>query len=85
MLTEERIWQLWREANNVHTVEVDMAFARMIEEEAVKQEREACIEAVMAERVDAEVTKSNEDESYNYALIHAAQAIRSRTPNGSFR
>lgn len=40
MITDERIWEMWREANNVHTVEVDMAFARMIEEEAVGLERE---------------------------------------------
>lgn len=36
-MTDERIWQLWREANNVHSVEVDMAFARLIEA-AVREE-----------------------------------------------
>jgi hypothetical protein len=33
---------MWRESLDVHSMEVDMAFARKIEQAAVKAEREEC-------------------------------------------
>jgi hypothetical protein len=41
-MTDEEIWAMWRESLDVHSMEVDMAFARKIEQAAIKAEREAC-------------------------------------------
>lgn len=39
-MTDEEIWEMWRESFDVHSMEVDMAFARKIEQAAIKAERE---------------------------------------------
>lgn len=46
-MTDERLWELWRQAQEDCTVEVDLAFGRLVAEEAVKQERERCAALVM--------------------------------------
>jgi hypothetical protein len=51
-MTDEEIWAMWRESLDVHSMEVDMAFARKIEQAAIKAEREAC--ARVAETVPLE-------------------------------
>lgn len=47
---------------------------------ATKAEREACIAATIAERVDSSV--SAEDEVYNTALWHAVEAMQKRANKG---
>ena len=42
---------------------------------ARKAEREVCIAAIEAEKVDADDTRADEDEAYNTALVHAVAAI----------
>ncbi len=37
---------------------------------------EQCIDAILAEKVDAEETQSDQDEAYNTGLVHATEAIR---------
>jgi hypothetical protein len=50
-LSDERLWELWRQAENIHTVEVDLSFGRLVAEEAVKLERER-LDALMREAVE---------------------------------
>jgi hypothetical protein len=84
-MTDERIWELWREANNIHTVEVDMSFARLIEAEAIKLEREACASLYAPYDVAAPVGNSAWGEGRQDGWIEGTQAyrdaIRSRTAN----
>ena len=42
----------------------------------VNEVLEEAAKAVMAEKVDAEETQSDEDEAYNTALLHAIMAIQ---------
>jgi len=69
-ITDERLWELWRQAGNMHTVEVDLAFGRLVAEEAVKQEREAC--AKLCEDMPA-------DPSIRLLCKAFADAIRDRS------
>ena len=40
-ITDARLWELWRQADNMDTVEFNVAFGRLVAEEAVRLEREA--------------------------------------------
>lgn len=82
MLTNERIWELWREAN-VNSMEGDMEFARLVEEEAVRLEREAAKPLIYAaEKALHEMCHTNSPrESFTDAvdaLDAAITAIRAR-------
>lgn len=56
-----------------------MQLARVTWHAAQEIEREACIAATVAERVDFEATGSDEDEVYNTALWHAVEAMQRRS------
>ena len=57
----------------------DASELKMMLEQAVLEEREACAKAVELEAVNDKETGSNEDIIYNLALTHAAEAIRLRS------
>jgi hypothetical protein len=54
---------------------------RAYAEEAVRLEREACLEAVLWERL-GDAPECAEDTAYNNAIDHAAAAIRARSQEG---
>jgi hypothetical protein len=68
-ITDERLWELWRQAGNMHSVEVDLAFGRLVAEEAVRLEREAIIALIDDEMIITDPSDRAE----------AAAAIRARS------
>ena len=78
-LTDERLWELWRQAENIHTVEVDLAFGRLVAEEAVKQERAMCIAAIKDVPIDHVFVNTIE------ACAAAIRARSSQVEQGSKR
>lgn len=68
-LTDDKIDELFRLTPD------RFAFAQAVARLMAEATRAQCVAAVLAEKVDAEETQSAEDEAYNKALGHAAQAI----------
>ena len=80
-ITDERLWELWRQADNMHSIEVDLAFGRLVAEEAVRLEREPYRQLIEL----YQHSDMTDDEFVIRAIDLFGESIRARSQEGDER
>ena len=87
-ITDARLWELWRQADNMDTVEFNVAFGRLVAEEAVRLEREAIFEQVCQwedgsfMKLHAGEMSAQEFRTAKAVVVAIRSAIRARSQEG---